>query len=141
MLQVLLIDKKNPFYLATDGSDNSGLQKMNSLTVRIFDANRGGLTTWFLDMCLTSAYTAETIFSKLMKHSYVLELIGADVLLLVLTIYTSVNMGIHDSWVQQKDLNTLVCMINNYVCMVLVRMYAWYIYFIMINCSNSCHLG
>ena len=66
-LQGLLIDnmKQNPFSLATDGSNDTGLQKMNPLTVRIFDINRGCVTTRFLDMCLTSASTAEAIFSKI----------------------------------------------------------------------------
>ena len=45
-LQGLLIDnmKQNPFSLATDGSNDTGLQKMNPLTVRIFDTNRGCVT-------------------------------------------------------------------------------------------------
>lgn len=38
---------------------------MNPFTVRIFDTNRGCVTTRFLDMCLTSASTAEAIFSKI----------------------------------------------------------------------------
>ena len=48
-LQATLIDimKNNPFSLATDGSNDSGLQKMNPLTVRIFDTNRGCITTRF----------------------------------------------------------------------------------------------
>ena len=49
--------------LAIDGSNDSGLQKMNSLTVRIFNINRSGVTTQLLDMCLTSS-TAESIYSK-----------------------------------------------------------------------------
>jgi len=36
---------------------------MNSLTVRIFNINRSGVTTQLLDMCLTSS-TAESIYSK-----------------------------------------------------------------------------
>ena len=53
-----------PFYLAIDGSNDSGLQKMNPLTVRIFNINRSGVTTQVLDMCLTSSSTAESIYSK-----------------------------------------------------------------------------
>ena len=66
-LQASLIDimKHNPYSLATDGSNYTGLQKMNPLTVRIFDTNRGCVTTRFLDMCLTSASTAEAMFSKI----------------------------------------------------------------------------
>ena len=106
-LQVSLIDmmKKNPFSLATDGSNDSGLQKMNPLTVRIFDANRGGVTTRFLDMCLTSTSTAEANFSKIDETLLHFEIdwsrciaFGVD--------NTSVNMGIHNSIktrVQQKN--------------------------------------
>ena len=55
--------RAEPFSLAIDGSNDSGLQKMNPLTVGIFDINRSGVTTQLLDMCLTSS-TAEGIYSK-----------------------------------------------------------------------------
>ena len=93
-LQATLIDimKNNPFSLATDGSNDSGLQKMNPLTVRIFDTNRGCITTRFLDMCMTSASTAEAIFSKIDDTLQHFEIdwnkcvaFGVDI--------TSVNMG------------------------------------------------
>ena len=51
--------------MATDGSNDSGLQKMNPLTVRYFDSNRGKVTSQLLDMCLTSASTAESIYVKI----------------------------------------------------------------------------
>ena len=72
---------KNPFSLATDESNNSGLQK---------------ITIQFLDMCLTSAPAAEIIFSKIDETLSHFEIywsrcvaFGAD--------NTSVNMGIHNS--------------------------------------------
>lgn len=66
-LQKSLVDhmKAEPFSLATDGSNDSGLQKMNPLTVRIFDVNRGRVMTQLLDMCLTSASTADAIYKKI----------------------------------------------------------------------------
>lgn len=66
-LQQSLVDqmKKEPFSLATDGSNDSGLQKMNPLTVRYFDINRNKVTSQLLDMCLTSSSTAEAIYSKI----------------------------------------------------------------------------
>lgn len=66
-LRKSLIDqmKVEPFSLATDGSNDSGLQKMNPLTVRYFDVNRGKVTSQLLDMCLTSASTAESIYTKI----------------------------------------------------------------------------
>ncbi len=57
--------KAEPFSLATDGSNDSGLQKMNPLTVRIYDVNRGRVATQLLDMCLTSSSTAESIYMKI----------------------------------------------------------------------------
>ena len=57
--------KAEPFALATDGSNDSGLEKMNPLTVRIFGINRGRVTSQLLDMCLTHSGTAESIFTKI----------------------------------------------------------------------------
>ena len=57
--------KAEPFALATDGSNDSGLQKMNPLTVRIFDMCRGQVTTQLLDMCLTTSGTVESIYTKI----------------------------------------------------------------------------
>lgn len=52
--------KKDPFAIATDGSNDSGLQKMNPVTVRVFDIDRGRVCTRFLDMCLTTGTDAGT---------------------------------------------------------------------------------
>lgn len=65
-----LVEKmtQSPFSLAIDGSNDKGLDKMNPLTVRVFDRDAGRVTTMFLDMCLTSgthSATAESIFSSL----------------------------------------------------------------------------
>lgn len=43
-----------PFSIAIDGSNDSGLEKMNPMTVRLFDSDRGMVTTQLLDMCLTT---------------------------------------------------------------------------------------
>ena len=43
-----------PFAIAIDGSNDNGLEKMNPMTVRLFDSDRGVVTTQLLDMCLTS---------------------------------------------------------------------------------------
>ena len=41
--QQMLVDfmKNEPFALAVDGSSDTGVEKMNALTIRIFDGNRG----------------------------------------------------------------------------------------------------
>ena len=44
--------KSAPFSLAIDGSNDSGLEKMNPMTIRYFAARR--VKTQLLDMCLTS---------------------------------------------------------------------------------------
>ncbi|KAK1898498.1 Protein FAM200B [Dissostichus eleginoides] len=56
--------RENPFTLVTDGSNDTGLEKMNPLTVRIFDINK----VVHLDMCTTSGRrfdTAEVIYTKI----------------------------------------------------------------------------
>ena len=53
--------KNAPYSLATDGSNNNGLKKMNPLTVQIYDVNLKRVKTSFLDMCLSSGSTAEML--------------------------------------------------------------------------------
>nr|XP_043872485.1 uncharacterized protein LOC122761339 isoform X2 [Solea senegalensis] len=58
--------RKNPFTLVTDGSNDTGLEKMNPITVRIFDTTK--VVHRFLDMCTTSGRssgTAEVIYKKI----------------------------------------------------------------------------
>ena len=42
--------KIQPFSLAVDGSNDSGLEKMNPMTVRLHDVNDGKIATQFLDV-------------------------------------------------------------------------------------------
>lgn len=60
--------KANPFSLLVDGSSDTGLEKLNPLTVKIFDIRRSRVLTHLLDMCTTSGRgcgTAVAIFSKI----------------------------------------------------------------------------
>ncbi|XP_033115328.1 uncharacterized protein LOC117115578, partial [Anneissia japonica] len=93
-----LIDimKNGPFSVSTDGSSDTGVEKMNPMTVRIFDVNRGCVATQFLDMCMSSRSTAEALFNTmdevLKTHSLSWKNcvgIGLD--------NTSVNMGCRNS--------------------------------------------
>ncbi|KAL2091672.1 hypothetical protein ACEWY4_013935 [Coilia grayii] len=66
--------REKPFSLSTDGSDDTGKEKMNPITVKTFD--KDGVVHRFLDMGVTEGEhcgTAETIFAKmdavLKKHS------------------------------------------------------------------------
>lgn len=57
-----------PFSVLIDGSNDTGLEKMNPITIKIFDVSRERVESRFLDMCTTTgtaAGTAETIFSKM----------------------------------------------------------------------------
>ena len=59
--------KIHPFSVGTDGSNDTGLQKMNPVCLKIFDVNCSKkMTSHFFDMCLTSGVdgaTAAAIFS------------------------------------------------------------------------------
>lgn len=100
--------KTSPFSLAVDGSNDTGLEKLNPLTVKIFDANRNQVSTHLLDMCTTSGRECGTSLAIFSKIDSVLESFdipwsncvgfGVD--------NTSVNLGLHHSLmthVQQKN--------------------------------------
>ena len=55
--------KEQPFSLAVDGSNNSGIQKMNPVTVRIYDSDTGHVGTRLLDKCLTTGTSSATAAS------------------------------------------------------------------------------
>lgn len=60
--------KNKPCSLAVDGSNDTELEKMNPLTVRIYDVNRSKVQLHLLDMCCTSGENsaeAATIFDKI----------------------------------------------------------------------------
>ena len=90
--------KINAFSLAVDGLNDNGLEKMNPLTVRIYDEASGKIFTRFLDMCATSESTAAAIYGRIDdKLKELLELsnpwsfctsMGVD--------NTSVNIGIQN---------------------------------------------
>ena len=54
--------KYQPYSLAIDGSSDNNLEKMNPLTVRVFDINTHKVEGRFLDMCSTTASTAQAIY-------------------------------------------------------------------------------
>ena len=91
-LSLVEVMKMEAYSLAIDGSNDSGLQKINPLTARIYDANRGKIVTQLLDMCLTSSSTAESIFAKV---SETLQWFGVDWIKCVSFSInnTSVNVG------------------------------------------------
>ena len=91
--------KSHPFSISTDGSNDTGLEKMNPATVRIYDFKTSCVSTRFMDMCVSSSSTAQSLYSslngkleELLKCSNPWALctsVGVD--------NTSVNIGIRDS--------------------------------------------
>ena len=70
--------RNEPFAVAIDGSSDTGIEKMNTLTVRVFDVTRQVVSTQFLDMCMSSSSTAEGIFKMedvLSKHGLMEKLL------------------------------------------------------------------
>ena len=64
--RLLSLMRNNPYSLSIDGSNDTGHDKMNPMTVKLFDVDR--VHHRFLDMCTTSgkdAGTAEVIFGKM----------------------------------------------------------------------------
>ena len=56
---------KYPFSLATDGSNDKSLVKLNPLLVRLFDNDLGYVNVQLLDMCCSKSGTAEILFENI----------------------------------------------------------------------------
>ena len=85
--------------LSTDGSNDTGLEKMNPLTVRLFDINTSRVDTRFLDMCCTTGQTsgtAATIFQKIDDVMIKLQLPWSNCVGFSLD-DTSANLGVRNS--------------------------------------------
>ena len=88
--------KIQPFSVAVDGSNDTGLEKMNPMTVRLYDINQGIIVTRFLDMCLTKgteSATAASIFKDVLQENGISQsnCVGVSV------DNTSVNLGKRNS--------------------------------------------
>ena len=91
--------KAHPFSICIDGSNDSGLEKMNPITVRIYDVNSSKVVTRFLDMCASASSTAEALFTAL--DDKLAELLESDTpwanCISVGVDNTSVNIGRRNS--------------------------------------------
>ncbi|XP_072168656.1 uncharacterized protein [Diadema setosum] len=97
--------QQQPFSLSTDGSNDTGLKKMNPMTVKIFDINHG-VVYRFLDMCTTegtAAATADAIFNKMDQVFADNEIPWQNCIALSLD-NASVNMGVRNS-IKSRVLN------------------------------------
>ena len=59
--------KLQPFSLLIDGSNDTGVEKLNPLTVKIYDVQQWQVTTQLLSMCTTTGRdcgTSNAIFKK-----------------------------------------------------------------------------
>ena len=66
-IQLVSLMKTEPFSLSVDTSTDSGLSKMNPVTVRVYDNAKRCVTQKFLDLCLTTGVDASKsgeIYSK-----------------------------------------------------------------------------
>ena len=106
-LQAKLTDqmRESFFSISTDGSNDQNLEKMNPVTVRLFDINQHKVVTNFLDMCLSRASTAAAIFSSI-NDAFVANDVLWDNCVSLGVDNTSVNVGKHRSlFVEAKKLN------------------------------------
>lgn len=63
--ELVSIMQQAPYSISVDGSNDTVVQKMNPLTVRVYDERSQKVDTRFLDMCTTSGTdvaTAKAIF-------------------------------------------------------------------------------
>ena len=82
-----------------DGSNDSGLAKMNPVTIRLFNPAQNSIVTRFLDMCTSTSGTAEGIFTVI--DSKMKEFLQSSTPWALCTSVsvdnTSVNIGLRDS--------------------------------------------
>ena len=85
-----------PFAIAIDGSNDCGVEKMNPLTVCIFNGSTGKVVQQFLDMCMSSSSTAEGLFTT-MKEAFSKHSLLWNNCVGVSMDNTAVNMGKRNS--------------------------------------------
>ena len=103
--------KTYPFGLLMDVSNDTGVEKLNPLTIRVLDLRIMEVTTQLLDMCTTSGChcgTADSIFNKIGSVLSIHNIpwgncvgFGGD--------NTSVNVGMHYSYITHVKQNNNSC--------------------------------
>ena len=111
-LQQRLINemKESVFSLSADGSNDQNMEKMNPVTVRIYDVNQHKVVTKFLDMCLSKSSTSAGIFSSIDMAMNKYGIPWSNCIALGLD-NTSVNVAEHKSLIveaRKKTENTVL---------------------------------
>ena len=88
--------KVSVFSVSTDGSNDQYLEKMNPVTVQIYDANQHKVVTKFLDICLYKSSTSTGIFSSIDLDMSKYEIPWSNCIALEVD-NTSVNIGKYKS--------------------------------------------
>ena len=107
--------------LSTDGSNDTGLEKMNPLTVRLYDISKSRIDTRFLDMSCTSRQnsgTAATIFQKINDVMIKLQLPWKNCVGFSLD-NTSANLGIRNSIKSRVILKNNNCYLMGCPCHII----------------------
>ena len=99
---------KYPFSLATDGSNDKSLVKLNPLLVRLFDNDLGYVNVQLLDMCCSKSGTAEILFENIHNALRSNEIDWPSRVGLSLD-NTSVNLG------QYNSIKTRAQEVNNFI--------------------------
>ena len=88
--------KTSCYSIATDESNDQGLQKMNPITVRIFGINQHKVVTKFYDMCPSTSSTAVGIFTAINTAMMKNNITWNNCVSLAVD-HTSVNVGRNNS--------------------------------------------
>lgn len=107
--------KKYPYALGTDGSNDNGLEKINPLTVRIFDVNTGKVKTSLLDMCMTPSGTALDIFNAIDRCMTLFDVPWSNCVAVGVE-NTNVNMGNQHSIKTNQSINQSMPRSSHHIC-------------------------
>ena len=100
--------EKGPFSLATDGSNDEGLVKLNLILIRLFDNDLCYVHVQLLDMCCSKPGTAEILFENIPSALRSNEIDWSNCVRLSLQ-NTSSNLG------RRNSIKTRVQEVNNLI--------------------------
>ena len=116
-MQSILIEqmKTSCYSIATDGSNDQALQKMNPVTVRLYEINHHKVVTKFYDMCPSTSSTAVEIFTAI-NTAMMKSNITWDNCISLAVDNTSANVGRNNSViVEARKKNEHITLIGCYI--------------------------